>query len=102
MTAEIPLVAARTVAAGRAQAHLHQVLAAFDVMRGENWWKVAGLSLGVAHMGADSVWCRRSFDRRVRTGAGGQPGRMAGGWGRVPGTAAPTRRAAVPMARCGR
>ncbi len=53
---------------GRAQAHLHQILAAFDVMRGENWWRVAGLNLGVAHIGADSRWLRRSFDRRLATG----------------------------------
>jgi hypothetical protein len=52
---------------GRAQAHLHQILAAFDVMRGENWWRAAGLNLGVAHIGADSRWFRRSFDRRLAT-----------------------------------
>jgi hypothetical protein len=53
---------------GRASAHLHQVLAAFDVMRGENWWRVAGFNLGVAHVGADSRLFRRSFDRRLASG----------------------------------
>lgn len=62
------LAVAESEIAGRAEAHLHQVLAAFDVMRGENWWRAAGLNLGVAHVGADSVWFRRGFDRRVRTG----------------------------------
>jgi hypothetical protein len=62
------LVVARSRVPGRAEAHLHQVLAAFDVMRGENWWRAAGLNLGVAHIGADSRWLRRSFDRRLATG----------------------------------
>jgi hypothetical protein len=62
------LAAAESEVPGRAQAHLHQILAAFDVMRGENWWKTAGVNLGVAHVGADSVWFRRGFDRRLRTG----------------------------------
>jgi hypothetical protein len=31
------LIRAESKAEGRAQAHLHQVLAAFDVMRGDNW-----------------------------------------------------------------
>lgn len=53
------LIRAASKVEGRAQAHLHQVLAAFDVMRGDNWWKAAGLNLGIAHIGADSVWFRR-------------------------------------------
>jgi hypothetical protein len=61
------LAAAASEVPGRGQAHLHQILAAFDVMRGENWWKTAGLNLGIAHAGADSVWFRRGFDRRLRT-----------------------------------
>ncbi|MEU0489986.1 hypothetical protein ABZ249_12215 [Nocardiopsis sp. NPDC006139] len=59
VTSEIP---------GRAQAHLHQVLAAFETWSGENHWRAAGLNLGVVHLGAD-VWpWRRSFDRRMDTG----------------------------------
>ena len=61
------LAVAQSRVAGRAQAHVHQILAAFDVMRGENWWRAAGLNLGVAHVGADSRWFRRSFDRRLAT-----------------------------------
>jgi hypothetical protein len=30
--------------------------------------EAAGLNLGIAHVGADSVWFRRGFDRRLRTG----------------------------------
>lgn len=62
------LAVAESEIEGRAAAHLHQLLAAFDVMRGENWWRAAGLNVGIAHIGADSVWFRRGFDRRLRTG----------------------------------
>jgi len=58
----------------RAAAHLHQVLAAFDAWRGENWWRVRGLNLGFRHVGADSWLYRRWFDHRWTTGLF-QPGR---------------------------
>lgn len=53
---------------GRAQAHLHQLLAAFDIFRGDNYWKSAGWNLGFVHIGSDWWPWRRSFDRRVATG----------------------------------
>jgi hypothetical protein len=53
---------------GRAPALLHGLLAAFDQWSGDNRWKVAGWSLGVAHLGADSVLFRRRFDRRYASG----------------------------------
>ena len=69
------LAAARSQIEGRAEAHLHQILAAFDVMRGENWWRAAGHNLGIAHIGADSVWRRRRFDQRMDTGEFAPQGR---------------------------
>ncbi|HEX5495212.1 MAG TPA: hypothetical protein VFX70_11630, partial [Mycobacteriales bacterium] len=58
---------------GRVQAHLHQILSAFDVWSGANRWRVRGVSLGagpvvVGFLGADSVWRRRRFDRRFASG----------------------------------
>ena len=62
------LICAQSEIEQRAAAHLHQVLAAFDVWRGENWWRVRGLNLGFRHVGADSWLYRRWFDRRWETG----------------------------------
>ncbi|WP_052745614.1 hypothetical protein [Allosalinactinospora lopnorensis] len=53
---------------GRAQAHLHQLQAAFDAWKAENYWRAAGFNLGFIHIGADWWPWRRSFDRRLRTG----------------------------------
>lgn len=53
---------------GRAQAHLHQILAAFDAWRADNWWRVHGINLGFVHLGADTRLFRRRFDRRITTG----------------------------------
>jgi hypothetical protein len=49
---------------GRAQAHLRSVIGAFDVFRGENYWRVRGPRVFGRHFGADTVLVRRSFDRR--------------------------------------
>ena len=53
---------------GRAQAHLRSVIGAFDVFRGENYWRVRGPRVLGWHFGADTVGVRRRFDRRFRTG----------------------------------
>jgi hypothetical protein len=53
---------------GRAQAHLRSVIGAFDVYRGENYWRVRGPRILGWHFGADTVLVRRLFDRRLRTG----------------------------------
>lgn len=63
------LVRAESEIPGRAQAHLHQVLAAFDMFRGDNYWKSAGWNLGFVHIGADWWPWRHGFDHRMRTGA---------------------------------
>jgi hypothetical protein len=53
---------------GRAQAHLRSVIGAFDIFRGENYWRVRGPRVLGWHFGADTVLVRRRFDRRFRTG----------------------------------
>lgn len=53
----------------RAQAHLQQLLSAFEMWAGENWWKVAGGNVATGLLGSDSRLYRRRFDRRHRTGA---------------------------------
>lgn len=58
-TSEIP---------GRAQSHLRALIGAFDVYRGENWWRVRGIRVPGRHLGADTVFYRRSFDRRFASG----------------------------------
>ncbi|MEV6818434.1 hypothetical protein AB0M72_06735 [Nocardiopsis dassonvillei] len=62
------LIRATSEIPGRAQAHLHQVLAAFETWSGQNHWRTAGLNLGLMHLGADAWPWRRSFDRRMDTG----------------------------------
>ncbi|GAB3435131.1 hypothetical protein GCM10027569_86890 [Flindersiella endophytica] len=63
------LIRAESEIPGRAEAHLHQMLAAMDQWRsGQNWWRVAGPNLRLLHIGADSWPRRRGFDRRFRTG----------------------------------
>ncbi|MFD9961714.1 hypothetical protein [Amycolatopsis sp. NPDC058986] len=53
---------------GRAQAHLRSVIGAFDVYRGENYWRARGPRILGWHVGADTPIIRRLFDRRFRTG----------------------------------
>lgn len=63
------LVRARSSAAGRAEAHVQAVVAGLEQYAGDNWWRVAGLNLGIAHLdGADAPWRRRRFDRRMDSG----------------------------------
>lgn len=63
------LIRAESEIPGRAEAHLHQMLAAMDQWRtSQNWWRVAGPNLRLLHIGADHWPHRRSFDRRFRTG----------------------------------
>lgn len=63
------LIRAESEIPGRAEAHLHQVLAAMDQWRsGQNWWRVAGPNLRLLHIGADHWPRRRGFDWRFRTG----------------------------------
>ena len=55
--------------AGRPQAHLHAILAAFEQWTGDNWWRTVGHRVGWVHLGADSSpWARARFDRRMDTG----------------------------------
>ncbi|MCK9871347.1 hypothetical protein MRI28_17170 [Nocardiopsis dassonvillei] len=59
VTSEIP---------GRAEAHLHHILASFEAFAGHNYWRTAGINLGFVHVGSD-VWpWRWRFDRRMDTG----------------------------------
>jgi hypothetical protein len=44
------------------------MIGAFDVFRGENYWRVRGPRILGWHLGADTPLVRRSFDRRFRTG----------------------------------
>ncbi|MGP4027199.1 hypothetical protein [Actinomadura sp. 3N407] len=53
---------------GRAEAHLHQILAAFDQWQEHNWWRVNGKNLGAFHVGSDFRLFRRRFDRRFTKG----------------------------------
>ncbi len=62
------LIRATSEIPGRAQAHLHQVLASFETWSGQNHWRTAGANLGLVHLGADAWPWRRSFDRRMDTG----------------------------------
>ncbi|GAA4898895.1 hypothetical protein [Streptomonospora salina] len=62
------LLRAESEIPGRAEAHLHQLQAAFDAWRGDNYWRAAGLNLGFAHIGADYWPWRRRFERRWTTG----------------------------------
>jgi len=62
------LVRVRSEIPGRAEAHLHAILAGFEQFTGGNHWRVAGRNLGLWHIGADS-WSRRGeFDHRADTG----------------------------------
>jgi hypothetical protein len=63
------LIRAESEVPGRAEAHLHQMLAAMDQWRSsQNWWRVAGPNRRLLHIGADHWPRRRGFDRRFRTG----------------------------------
>jgi len=53
---------------GRAEAHLRSVIGAFDVYRGENYWRMRGARVFGRHLGADVPLIRRLFDRRFETG----------------------------------
>ncbi|MGW4524976.1 ATP-binding protein [Amycolatopsis sp. NPDC004378] len=71
------LIRAQSEIPGRAQAHLRSVIGAFDVYRGENYWRVRGPRIFGWHFGADTLLVRRSFDRRFGTGmAKPRPGSM--------------------------
>ncbi|RSM43150.1 ATP-binding protein [Amycolatopsis balhimycina DSM 5908] len=62
------LIRCESEISGRAQAHLRSVIGAFDVYRGENYWRVRGPRVFGWHFGADTILVRRLFDRRFRTG----------------------------------
>ncbi|WP_410599811.1 ATP-binding protein [Amycolatopsis sp. lyj-90] len=62
------LIRCRSEIPGRAQAHLRSVIGAFDVYRGDNYWRVRGMRVLGWHFGADTVLIRRLFDRRFETG----------------------------------
>ena len=62
------LVWARSEIKGRAQAHLHALLACFEQFSDHNYLKVVGLNLGLVHLGSDVAWRRHRFDERVRLG----------------------------------
>lgn len=63
------LVRVRSEVAGRPEAHLHAILAAFEQWTGDNWWRTVGRRVGWVHLGADSSpWARARFDQRVDTG----------------------------------
>lgn len=53
---------------GRAEAHLRSVIGAFDVYRGENYWRLRGVRFLGRHLGADLPVVRWLFDRRFATG----------------------------------
>ncbi|MFI6031362.1 ATP-binding protein [Amycolatopsis magusensis] len=60
---------------GRAEAHLRSLIGAFDVYRGENYWKVRGVRVLGWHFGADTPLVRWWFDRRFFTGLARPPRR---------------------------
>lgn len=62
------LIRTRSEIRGRAQAHLHQILAAFEAFSGDNHWRTVGLNLGFVHLGSDLWPWRPGFDRRMDTG----------------------------------
>ncbi|HET7486495.1 MAG TPA: hypothetical protein VFJ85_01105 [Acidimicrobiales bacterium] len=62
------LVWARSEIPGRAEAHLHALVACLEQFAGENHLRVVGRNLGVVHLGSDLWWRRRRFDRRVASG----------------------------------
>ena len=62
------LVWARSEIPGRAEAHLHALVACLEQFAGENHLRVVGRNLGVMHLGSDLWWRRRRFDRRVASG----------------------------------
>lgn len=53
---------------GRPEAHLRAILAAFEQFAADNYYRVCGWNVGPWHVGADSWWRRREFDRRCDTG----------------------------------
>lgn len=53
---------------GRPEAHLHQILAAFDQWTGENRFRTLGRRYGAWYTGSDAWWRRARFDRRVADG----------------------------------
>lgn len=62
------LIRCRSEIPGRAEAHLRSVIGAFDVYRGDNYWRARGPRVLGWHFGADTVLIRRFFDRRFDTG----------------------------------
>ncbi|MEX0657693.1 MAG: hypothetical protein WD080_01030 [Egibacteraceae bacterium] len=53
---------------GRPQALLQALVAAWEAWAGHNWLRIHGTHLGVAFLGSDSLWRRRSFDQRFASG----------------------------------
>ncbi|MFI7114952.1 ATP-binding protein [Amycolatopsis sp. NPDC049868] len=62
------LIRCRSEIPGRAEAHLRSVIGAFDVYRGDNYWRARGPRVLGWHFGADTILIRRFFDRRFDTG----------------------------------
>lgn len=63
-----PVFATVSEIPGRAEACLRSVIGAFDVYRGENYWRMRGVRFLGRQVGADVPVVRRLFDRRFATG----------------------------------
>lgn len=53
---------------GRAESHLRSVTGAFDIYRGDNYWRTRGVRVLGRHLGSDTILMRRRFDQRFASG----------------------------------